>query len=149
MIQKHGKALAGSEKARFGAVGIINTAVDILVYNILAGSLGIPLIAANFVSTTTAMLTSFVLNKKAVFRGSEKGGLKQILLFFAVTLTGIWVVQGGTLVIVSWLLQPLGLPELIMLNLPKFAGICVGLVWSYLWYSRVIFRTAEVKKNEL
>lgn len=145
-IQKHGKALVGSEKFRFGAVGVANTAVDVVSYNILVSIFGVPLIIANVISTTAAMLTSFVLNKKAVFKGSEKGGAKQLALFFAVTFTGIWLVQGGTLVLVSWLLQPLDLPQLVQLNLPKFAGICVGLVWNYLWYSRLVFRAVNREK---
>lgn len=139
-IKKRSAALANSEKLRFGAVGMVNTAADFIVLNILAGLFGAPLILANIVSTTTAMLVSFTLNKKAVFQGSEKGGAGQLILFFAVTLTGIWFVQGGMLAAAHYALQPTGLPEPLVLNIAKFAGICVGLIWNYSWYSRVVFK---------
>ncbi len=139
-IKNHGAALARNEKLRFGAVGMVNTAVDFIVLNIFAGLFGVPIVLSNIVSTTTAMLVSFTLNKRAVFQGSEKGGVKQLFLFFVVTLTGVWLVQGGVLAAVHHLLGPAGLPEPFILNVAKLAGICVGLIWNYLWYSRVVFK---------
>ena len=135
-----GKRFLGSEKIRFGLVGVVNTAVDFALLNILVSLFGVPPVAANIVSTTAAMGVSFGLNKRAVFRANAKTRMRQLVVFFAITLTGIWLVQGGVLAAVLYLIGPLGLQQTVALNSAKFAGICVGLVWNYLWYSRVVFK---------
>lgn len=141
---KEGSArLAASRKARFGLVGVVNTVVDFIVLNVLAGAFGMPLFFANVGSTTAAMLTSFTLNKKAVFPNSDNSNRRQFILFMTVTLIGVWGVQGSVLALVNLLLQPTGWPEPVTRNIAKLMGICVGLIWNYLWYSRFVFRRAQ------
>jgi len=140
-LKQAATGLASSKKIRFGLVGIVNTAVDFIVLNVLIGLFGIPLVLSNIASTTTAMLVSFTLNKKAVFRGSDNGGAKQIIAFFAVTLVGIWLVQTLALVAVhAALIAVVSLPDVVAVNIAKIIGICFGLVWNYMWYSRIIFK---------
>ncbi len=138
-----------SEKIRFGLVGFVNTAVDFIVLNILVGLFGIALVPANIVSTTVAMLTSFGLNKRVVFKRSDGSILRQFILFFAVTLSAIWIVQSGVMFVAYQLLQSYtGWNETILLNIAKLFGISAGLVWNYIWYSRVVFRaTTGLKKG--
>ena len=151
LIKKHGAKLASSQKVRFGLVGVVNTVVDFIVLNVLVSVVGIAIVPANIVSTTVAMLTSFTLNKKAVFQGGDSGGMRQIVLFFAVSLAGIWLVQSSVLALVYHILQPIGLHAAVLLNVSKVIGICAGLVWNYLWYSRVVFKrkgTNDEKSTE-
>jgi putative flippase GtrA len=130
-----------SKKIKFGLVGVINTIVDFSILNILVHFFGFTLIPANIVSTTCAMLTSFTLNKTAVFPEAGRDHIRQLVLFFAVTLTGVWLVQTGVMFGVYQLLDPLvSWPSAILLNIAKIVGIGVGLVWNYMWYSRVVFR---------
>lgn len=141
---KEGKAkVMQSEKARFGLVGIVNTAVDFVVLNILVGIFHVPLVPANIASTTAALLTSFTLNKKAVFRDADGSGTRQLALFLVITLIGIWLVQGTVLALAHNALLKIGMSDAIALNLGKLAGISCGLIWNYLWYSRVVFRKAN------
>ena len=140
LIHRRTKQASGHQKVRFGFVGIINTAVDFIVLNLLVGVFGVPLIVSNVVSTTAAMLTSFGLNKKVVFRGSEGSTRKQFLAFFAVTLSAIWLVQTSVIFASYSLLESsTTLPEPVILNLAKLAGISAGLVWNYIGYSRFVF----------
>lgn len=133
-----------SQKVRFGLVGVVNTAVDFAVLNMLVLAFGVPIIAANIASTTVAMIVSFGLNKKAVFRGADSGNLRQIVLFFTVTLTGLWLVQTVVMVnIYNMLIANEGLHVGVALTIAKIIGICFGLVWNYLWYSRVVFRGGD------
>ena len=129
-----------SEKVRFGLVGIVNTAVDFIILNILVGVFNVPLLPANIASTSAALLTSFTLNKRAVFRDVDGNGTRQIVLFLLATLAGIWFVQGTVLALAHTIFISTGMPEVIALNLGKLAGISCGLVWNYLWYSKVVFR---------
>ena len=139
-IKKTGAKLAGSQKVRFGLVGMINTFVDFAVLNILVGVAGLTLVPSNIASTTVAMFVSFGLNKKTVFKDSSGHRLRQIFLFFAATLTGIWLVQTSVMFGAYQILDQLTTwhPAL-LLNISKVIGICVGLVWNYMWYSRVVF----------
>ncbi len=143
-IKETGIKLITSQKIRFGLVGGVNTLADFAVLNILVGVFGMPLVASNILSTTVAMCVSFTLNKKAVFRGSEKGGTKQVVSFFAVTLVGIWLIQTSVLAFAhTMLIQLTPLPDMIAINIAKVIGICVGLVWNYLWYSRYVFKSGS------
>ena len=112
---------------RFGLVGVLNTAVDFLLYLALAGFL--PVLAANFLSTSCGMVTSFVLNRGFTFRSS--GPLnRQILLFLLVTGTGLWVIQP----LVLFGLASFGAVQ------AKLAAIGVGMVWNFLLYNSFVFR---------
>jgi putative flippase GtrA len=141
---------------KFGAVGVINTALDFLIYNLLVFNAGFPLIAANIVSTSVAMSFSFVANKTFVF-GERKGNLlRQISLFLLVTTFGLYVLQN----LVIWLLAhqwpaPLGLAydlvelvglggvfskEFVVTNGAKVIATGFSLVWNYQLYRRVVYR---------
>ncbi|MEC3980191.1 GtrA family protein [Amycolatopsis sp. H20-H5] len=126
------KLITGTQ-LRFGIVGIANTLVDALGYALLF-SAGVPLFVANFISTSAGMLLSFTLNRNFTFRSREGSVRKQILLFFAVTAFGLWVVQALVIFAVTKAFP--GVHVLV----PKFAGIAVGLVWNYLLYNKIVFR---------
>ncbi len=145
-MRKTGKKLASSQKVRFGAVGIINTTVDFVTLNVLVAFFGVPLIPSNIVSTSVAMATSFTLNKKAVFGNSDGNKLRQLFLFMLVTLGGVWLVQTTVLTLVYHLLEPTHLHTIVLLNIGKIIGICVGLIWNWLWYSRVVFKQKDATK---
>lgn len=129
-----------SEKIRFGAVGVVNTAVDFAVLFLLAVGLGIPSMLANIGSTSVALSVSYLLNKKAVFRSTSTNNVRQFALFVAVTLVGLWVVQGSVIVVALEVLQSAGLHEATALLVAKLVATCFSFIWNYLWYSRVVFR---------
>ena len=133
-----------SEKIRFVLVGIVNTIVDFTTLFLLAVGLGLPPLIANIFSTTAALITSFVLNKKAVFHDTDTHNLRQVLLFLAVTLAGIWGVQAAVIFVVSELALAwfaVGGPMALLAG--KIVATGFSLVWNYLWYSRVVFRRRE------
>lgn len=139
-IREGSAKLAGSQKIRFGVVGVINTIVDFVVLNLLAVLFGVPLFWSNVASTTTAMVTSFTLNRRAVFPGGAGSIRRQVMLFVVVTVIGAWVVQGGVLAIVHHALQSTGWNDMVIVTLAKIVGICAGLIWNYLLYSRLVFK---------
>lgn len=148
LVQRRTTKAKQSEKIRFGLVGFINTFVDFVVLNVLVGLFGVALVPANIVSTTTAMLTSFGLNKKVVFTEGQGSALRQILLFFVVTISAVWIVQSGVMLGAYQLLHAYtGWNETLLLNIAKLCGIAAGLVWNYIWYSRVVFRTPNKPKK--
>ena len=61
--------------ASFALVGVVNTAVDFIVFSFTHLWLGLPIIAANVLSWVVAVTGSYVLNTLVTFAGSQVGGL--------------------------------------------------------------------------
>ena len=135
-----------SEKIRFGLVGVVNTSVDFIILFILARIVGIPVVAANMVSTVVAVGVSYILNKKAVFNNVDKQGIGQVAVFIVVTLAGLWGLQSLVIIGVTSVLAYIGNPELILF-IAKILATVASLIWNYIWYSRVIFRKKHENKT--
>lgn len=140
--------------SRFGMIGIFNTLVDFAIFNALSGKkIGWGKLKSNTVSTTVAMICSFVLNRNYVFSG-HGDPLIQIILFFGITAFGLYVLQNGVIYLFtqvwSWpgkltsrLIDAFHLPfenDLVLKNSAKIIGTVLSLVWNYLLYSKVVFR---------
>lgn len=152
-IVGHAKRLGQHTKVRFVAAGIINTLIDVLGFNFFIVVFSFGVVPASIISTTIAMAVSYILNKKAVFRSQTPHSFKQIVLFVIVTLTGIWLIQ--TIIMVEVLkvlehwfnVQEQSFLLWFLQNVAKGFGIIAGAVWSYLGYSRIVFRETRTKKE--
>lgn len=147
-----------SNVAKFGLVGILNTIIDFGIFNVLTSKkVGWKKIPANLVSTTTAMIVSFILNRGFVFHASAGNIYVQSAEFFAVTAFGLYVLQN----IVIWFLLdiwewPVELAwkivqlvkldkhmshEFVRKNAAKIAATALSLTWNYLMFSFIVFKT--------
>jgi len=107
------KAKKGSEVrqvGRFGLVGIANTVLDFVVYNLLLrfllnpdqiyAHLGVSthsvaisgVVLAGIISGTIAMINSFIFNQRYTFRTRHTSGAK-IAAFFVITAFGVYVIR--------------------------------------------------------
>jgi len=127
-----------SQLLRFGAVGGINTVIDFSLLFLLR-SLGLPAVGANIISSTTAFIFSFVANKKYTFKSSGTNLKRELFLFTAVTLFGLWVLQSGVIWLVTPILEASGLHSSVALFFAKLLATIVSLSWNYILYSRVVF----------
>jgi putative flippase GtrA len=141
---------------KFGLVGIINTLIDFVIYNVLFGILGLDVRIANIISTTCAMIFSFTANKQLVFGRGSGSLVKQAVVFYAVTAFGLYVLQTGTIHILTdiWttplhvavsIIHGLGFGEVfsdtfIINNGAKAVGTVLSLTWNYMMYKKVVFR---------
>src|SRR5215216_5981670 len=83
-----------SSLAKFGLVGILNTAIDFAIFNALTSKkAGWKKIPANLVSTTVAMSFSFVMNRGFVFKATSGNVYLQTAEFIIVTAFGLYVLQ--------------------------------------------------------
>lgn len=123
----------------FATIGGANTVIDFGILFVLK-MLGVPVIAANIISTSVAFVFSFIMNRKYTFKSAGGDIKRELPLFIGVTLFGLWVLQN----IVIWLILPVikgsGLPENTALLGAKLAATCVSLVWNYIMYDRVVFK---------
>jgi putative flippase GtrA len=141
---------------KFGIVGILNTVLDFAIYNILHFGAGFGLIPANIISTTCAMAFSFVANKRLVFKHRHGSMARQAGIFFAVTAFGLYVLQNGTITLLTevwpWplhLMVQIGhfiglqaiFPDVVVVNNgAKAIATLVSLTWNYVLYKKVVFK---------
>lgn len=128
-----------AEKIRYGAVGSFNTALDFGLLFILSW-LGLPVIAANIVSSTTAFIVSFVANKKFTFQTTDTNVRREVILFVVVTLFGLWVLQSIVILATKPAIGMVIDDENLILLIAKLAATVVTLVWNYILYSRLVFK---------
>ena len=128
-----------SQLIRFGLIGVINTALDFGLLFILK-SIGLMATTANIFSTSIAFVFSFFANKKYTFRSSGTNIVREMILFVAVTLFGLWVLQTG----VIWLALP-HLSKLLRssemgLLVTKLIATAVSMTWNYILYDKLVFK---------
>ena len=127
---------------RFVIVGISNTVLDFVLMNIMR-LVGLNLIVANTISTGTAMVYSFFMNKKWTFRNAGKNYLRQVVLFFIFTIIGIWVIQNGFIWLINTYIPHFGLSDTIFANAAKLIASVPSLIWNYLTYNFIVFRESK------
>lgn len=108
---------------KFGAVGVVNTAVDFIVFVTLVRWLHWNPLLANSASYTVAVSNSYVLNLLWTFRKRDGArlGLRSFVIFVSVNSVGFLI---GSAVI--WKLQ-----SLMMVEAAKLIAIAVTLIWNF------------------
>ena len=128
-----------AEKLRFALVGSANTLID---FGLLFGLVffGIDKIPANFISTGTAFIFSYFVNKSYTFKFTGKSSKRQFGLFIAITIFGLWVLQPIIIYFVTLALNGLDIQSSIALLVAKLIATAVTLVWNYVLYKKYVFR---------
>jgi len=134
------KKLTRNKKFRFIIVGGANTVIDFVFYNLLSKVLGLALPVANMISSFTAMLFSFFMNKKWTFRSSGKNYLREVTLFFIFTIISIWVIQSGLIWLVENTLTDIDWQNFWAKNLLKVVASVPSLIWNYVMYNKFVFK---------
>lgn len=137
------------EIALFSAVGILNTAIDFAVLNLLIVLAqyhrGGWLLVFNSLSFLAATTNSYIWNGRVTFRAKAQGGSWRFIRFVALNAVGL-----GINSVTVWLITPLmvaHLPLIAAINLSKALATVLSLTWNYLAFKRWIFSTelAEVQ----
>lgn len=149
------KLLFFGKKARFVAAGLLNTVVDFAGFNIGHFVFGLKLWEANILSTTIAMLLSFIINKRLVFGDNRVTRHGQFIAFILVTAIGLWILQTSVIVGVDALLKSVSrttahasAAKWLVPNIAKGIATVSSAIWNYFWYDRVIFAQSP-KKGKL
>ena len=156
------KTMWNKKVIRFGCVGVINTALDFTILNILVNFFDVTPLLANLISASVSISLSYFLNHRLVFRSDNKHTIKSFAHFFLATGAGILIIQ--TIVIyflihllgtratgINYLINNSGLAKInnktINLNLAKLGAVLVAMVWNFLIYHYVIFKKKDVISN--
>jgi len=120
---------------KFGIVGIANTAVDAVVFAILA-VIGVPVLIAQVISYSCGVTNSYWLNGRWTFRDAARGdGDKAKLIRFLITNL---VVLALSALILMTLHDMLGWS----LVMSKFLATLMGMVLNYMSSRYWVFRIA-------
>jgi putative flippase GtrA len=125
------------QAVKFGAVGILNTAIDLGLYFVLTRWLGLGAlpIAAKSLSYSAGILNSFLWNKFWTFQ-SRAGTLATLVPFILTNLVGLGINAG----ILQLCLKTLHLPELVSLG----AATLTTLAWNFVISKFVVFKESPV-----
>jgi putative flippase GtrA len=166
------KSRTAGEVFRFGLVGVVNTVVDYVTFITLTVVFQIPLSRvwmAKYPSSALGMAVSFVLNRRFVFRSTERRAEGQAFRFITATVIGIFVIQnlltqlfasklqyfgieafrlmdaaGLSGVRITLLDRDLGITKGFTIKTVAFAlGASVSIFWNFLAYKYWVFRQDE------
>jgi putative flippase GtrA len=70
---------------KFAIVGVLNTTVDFVVFNLLAGVLSLPILAASLIAYSCGIVTSFVFNRNWTFADRLTDSGRALIIRFVVT----------------------------------------------------------------
>lgn len=128
-----------TQKTKFIAVGVLNTVLDFTLFLLLSHIVN-PVVA-NYISTTTCLLISFMLNRSYTFNAAEGNLRTQFILFIVFTGIALWILQpiciAGS---IHALRQVNSLTNLLVLAAAKAVATVVSLLWNYVTYSRYVFK---------
>jgi putative flippase GtrA len=130
---------------RFGAVGVANTAIDVVLFWVLHAPLGI--LAANFLSTSAGMTFSFLVNGRHTF-GATRVTPRQALLFLATNAFTMWLLQP----IVMYAAFEVAAAPLMPAKVVALAGSVVGnfLLYRYVvWPREPVTGVLELRQPEV
>jgi putative flippase GtrA len=139
--------------SKFSIVGIFNTLIDFVIYNVLSSKAGLSLVQSNIISTSVAMVFSFAANRRMVFKQHNGTFAKQAILFFVITAFGLYVIQTSTIKLLTdvWLtpialglaaahaIGIVGHDQFLTKNGAKAIGTALSLTWNYIMYKKVVF----------
>ena len=127
--------------AKFGFVGVLNTAIDFGVFNALIALTSITASAAiigiNVLSFSVAVINSYFWNKQWVFTAGKKGNF---ITFFVVTLIGLFINTGTVYVLTNYLGPDSTSPQTQWANLAKVIATCFSLIWNFVGYKLIVFK---------
>ena len=127
--------------AKFGLVGVLNTAIDFGILNYLSILTGITgggkIIPLNITSFSVAVLNSYWWNKSWVFEGRKNANF---IAFLVVSTIGVMINTGTVFLLSTYVSIPAGLSENLWLNLAKILATFLSLAWNFLGYRLIVFK---------
>ena len=128
---------------KFAVIGVGNTAISFVVFNLAARGLHIPLVWANVIAWLAGFVNSFIWNRAWTFADRSAGPAGRLLLRFGVA--NLLALGGSTLVVAA-------LPAVnggsagagasaVTLNAIEAVAIGAALCVNYVVSSRWVFRT--------
>lgn len=128
---------------RFVIVGLLNTAIDFAVFNLLISvsgiRIGLGLVLINITAVFAAIVNSYILNRIWTFKSSDPNYATQLPRFLIASLTGMFI-NTVTIGLVPLLLWPGTVPANLALNAIKLLAATLSASWNFISYRYWVFR---------
>lgn len=144
------------QAGKFGIVGILNTVIDLGIYNVLSQFFGVYVVTANLISVSVAIINSYIWNKTWTFQDKTRDKIvEQFTKFVLFSLVGmgiqtfmVWLLASkwtfsGELVykVVEFIhLNGVFSSSFVINNWAKVWGIGLALVWNFIAYKKWTFK---------
>ena len=141
------------EFVRFVIIGVLNTVVDLISLNIMAGLLsiydGIGFSVIKSCSFLVAVICSYFLNKWWTFNdNSKEKQVRKMCHFLMISMTGMVINVVAATIVVMLLKEPVNnllpaafLSEQVWINIGALSGSAAGLLWNFSGYKLFVFKT--------
>jgi putative flippase GtrA len=131
------------ELVKFGAVGVLNTLINLGVFNALLLSIdNVGRLKANMVATVVATIFAYFMNRHWTFKDRPSGHStrREFVLFFVFNLIGLGIesaLLGGTVYV-------LGLTGILAVNIAKIVGLVLGTAFRFWSYRTFVFTSSTI-----
>lgn len=129
---------------KFGIVGVMNTAVDALVFTMLA-ALGTPALIAQVISYSCGVLNSYWWNGRWTFRDARRQGANNELMRFVITNLIVLALSSLILFLSD---NILGLNLVICKAAATLLGMILNYIASRYWVFRAVSATAAYPSTD-
>lgn len=132
---------------RFIIVGILNTAIDFVIFNLLIVLSGVKtgpgLVLINVSAVFVAIVNSYILNRIWTFKSSDPNYTTQLPRFLAASVTGMFI-NTATVGLLPLLLWPGTAPSYLALNGIKLLAAILSASWNFIIYRYWVFRKENI-----
>jgi putative flippase GtrA len=133
---------------KFLAVGILNTAIDFGMLNLLSWLTGIyggvRLAPINLPGVLLALTNSYVLNRYWTFKTpAQPRSAREVGSFVLVSLIGVSLNTAFVVALTRVMAPPVGLTPQLWENLAKALATGGALLWNFVGYKYFVFRPAQ------
>lgn len=127
--------------AKFAMVGVLNTAIDFGVLNLLIAATGITsgasIIPLNAVAFSCAVVNSYFWNRRWVFANAKSANF---VVFFLVTVIGVAINSGIVFTITTFVPKVWAVDNTIWVNIAKVLATGISLFWNFAGYRLFVFK---------
>ncbi|MET0763371.1 MAG: GtrA family protein [Blastococcus sp.] len=133
------------ELGAFGIVGAACFVLDLALFQLLYGSVGLGAVTAKLVATLVSMTVAFLGHRYWSFAHRQRTGLRQGYVRFAL-INAVTLTLG--LAIIAAVRYPLGQESVLALQLANIVAIAVGTLVRWLTYRRWVFPARHASRLE-
>jgi putative flippase GtrA len=130
--------------SRFVVIGVMNTAIDFSVLNLLMWWTGIYagkwIFLLNAASFFVAVINSYFWNKYWTFKDRDEIKVNEFSQFIMVTLIGLAINSGIVYGITTFIPPVYGLSKELWANLAKVVATGLSLAWNFIGYKFIVFK---------